>query len=494
VLASIGAGAIHATAVGVHGPERAAAIAFGALAVLQIGWGLLALAPVSQEPGPRRWLPWAGLAVNGAAVGGWVLAKTVGIGFVPGLETSEGPGIPDTLSAALGLAAMAGALACLFDPAWLRSRGAPVTHVPVAAAVAVLVLTGMVATGSHTHGPGGHGHDMESMTIGDGHDHGDDHGSDPDHDHGEDPGFKHGDDHDHPGSDDPDHDHPGSDDPDHDHPGSDDPDHDHPGSDDPDHDHPGPSTPHDPHHPGPDRGDPHGRDPHGHPGPGDDDPGIPCVDVPGHPGHDHDPAPQGGHPYTATLPVDLSGFPGVTPQQQHTAEALVTATLTKLPRFKDTASAERLGYHSIGDASTGYEHFVNWTMIDDEFTLDPAHPESLVYRVNSCTGERELVAAMFMLNHGTTLDEVPDVGGPMTQWHEHTDLCWGGTENAWYVTTTADPSLPCPGGSFRLEPVPMIHVWVVPHECGPFAALEGVGGGQIPDGETRLCDHVHGSH
>jgi hypothetical protein len=39
----------------------------------------------------------------------------------------------------------------------------------------------------------------------------------------------------------------------------------------------------------------------------------------------------------------------------------------------------------------------------------------------------------------------------------------------------------------------MIHVWIIPHECGPFAALEGIAGGRIPDGESRLCDHVHGT-
>ena len=39
----------------------------------------------------------------------------------------------------------------------------------------------------------------------------------------------------------------------------------------------------------------------------------------------------------------------------------------------------------------------------------------------------------------------------------------------------------------------MIHVWIVPHECGPFAALEGVGAGQVPAGEEHLCDHAHGS-
>jgi hypothetical protein len=40
---------------------------------------------------------------------------------------------------------------------------------------------------------------------------------------------------------------------------------------------------------------------------------------------------------------------------------------------------------------------------------------------------------------------------------------------------------------------PMIHVWIRKHPCGPFAALEGVGAGQVKAGETTLCDHVHGS-
>ena len=38
----------------------------------------------------------------------------------------------------------------------------------------------------------------------------------------------------------------------------------------------------------------------------------------------------------------------------------------------------------------------------------------------------------------------------------------------------------------------MIHVWIDKgHQCGQFAALEGIGGGQIAPGETVACDHVH---
>jgi hypothetical protein len=39
----------------------------------------------------------------------------------------------------------------------------------------------------------------------------------------------------------------------------------------------------------------------------------------------------------------------------------------------------------------------------------------------------------------------------------------------------------------------MIHVWITPHKCGPFAALEGVGAGQVVPGEEHLCDHAHGT-
>ena len=41
----------------------------------------------------------------------------------------------------------------------------------------------------------------------------------------------------------------------------------------------------------------------------------------------------------------------------------------------------------------------------------------------------------------------------------------------------------------------MVHVWIAPHECGPFAALEGHGAGQASVGagaRTDLCDHDHG--
>ena len=83
--------------------------------------------------------------------------------------------------------------------------------------------------------------------------------------------------------------------------------------------------------------------------------------------------------YDPTKPIDLSGAPGVTPEQQAFAENLVAATLADLPQWADPEVAEAAGFHSIGDGATGHEHYIQWDWIDDDVALDPDHPESLVY-------------------------------------------------------------------------------------------------------------------
>src|SRR4029079_9488088 len=93
-------------------------------------------------------------------------------------------------------------------------------------------------------------------------------------------------------------------------------------------------------------------------------------------GHDHgDAAAALPVPYTATLPVDLSGTPDVSAEQQAFAENLVTDTLDRLTQWSDPAVAEAAGFRSIGDGGTGHEHFIQWDWIDDEVFLDPDHPE-----------------------------------------------------------------------------------------------------------------------
>jgi hypothetical protein len=200
-------------------------------------------------------------------------------------------------------------------------------------------------------------------------------------------------------------------------------------------------------------------------------------------------APQ---PYDPTLPIDLGGVPGVTPQQQAFAENLVASTVRDLPQWSDLAVVEAAGFHSIGDAITGHEHYVQWDWIDDDVWLDPDHPESLVFEPQP-DGSKKLVSAMFMLPGGYPLEDVPDWGGALMQWHVHGDLCFTDDPVAPQVAGLKPIGASCqpPLVNFLLSP--MIHVWITPTPCGPFAALEGIGGGQVPEGEDVLCDHVHGA-
>ncbi len=215
--------------------------------------------------------------------------------------------------------------------------------------------------------------------------------------------------------------------------------------------------------------------------------------------HDHGGDDHGDHevietkPYDPEMPIDLGGIDGVTPQQQAYAENLVAATVRDLPQWADLDVVEAAGFHSIGDGATGHEHYIQWDWIDDDKVLDPDYPESLVFEPQP-DGSKELVSAMFMMPSGTPLDEVPDFGGALMQWHVHGDLCFTDDPVAPKVAGVKPVGTPCAPPLVDGTMSPMIHVWIRPHECGPFAALDGIAGGQVPDGEEILCDQAHGSH
>lgn len=358
VVASIGAGAIHAAAAGAHAEHPQTVMAFTALAALQIGWGVWALRSETDRVTKLGW----GLGM--AAVAGWAVAKTVGVGFVAGLDVPQPIGTPDGIAAAL-----AGAWLMMLALSRLRigSAGAISRPPAVVASIAavVLALVAVNATGVHENG-----------AVGDGHGH----------------------------------------------------------------------------------------------GVGSAASGVAPV------------------PYDPTKPIDLGGVPGVTPQQQAAAENLVAVTLLRLPQWSDPAIAEAAGFRSIGDGFTGVEHFVNQAFMNDDVLLDPDRPESLVYDTKG--GGRRLVAAMYMEKPGAPLSAVPNIGGALMQWHIHDNLCYNA---AGKVAGLTDASGNCPAGLVKPVPTPMIHVWIEAHKCGPFAALEGIAGGSVPEGEAVLCDHAHGA-
>ena len=196
--------------------------------------------------------------------------------------------------------------------------------------------------------------------------------------------------------------------------------------------------------------------------------------------------------FDPTMPIDLAGVDGVTPAQQAFAENLVAVNVVRLPQWADPAVAEAAGFHSIGDADSGHEHYVNWRWIDDDVWLDPDAPESLVYQPQP-DGSKKLVSAMYMLPDDMALEDVPDYGGTLMQWHIHDDLCLTADPVAPQVGSDTGPDGTCRPPLVKVGDWAMIHVWIVPHECGPFASLEGGGAGSILEGEQRWCDHAHGS-
>jgi hypothetical protein len=199
---------------------------------------------------------------------------------------------------------------------------------------------------------------------------------------------------------------------------------------------------------------------------------------------------DGARHYDPTRPVDLSGTPGVTAAEQKRAETLVEETLADLPKYANPASAERDGYYSVGDALTGDEHFVKWSYVDDGRILDPTRPESLVYERRN--HKKMLVAAMYMMPSGSRFADAPDVGGALTQWHFHPNDCLTNSPDRKVIVKPKSPGQ-CQPGTTKAFEVPMLHVWIVPNRCGPFASLRGVLGGTLRQGETQRCDTIHGS-
>lgn len=362
--ASLGAGAIHAAAIGVHSEHHQAVVAFTVVAAIQLGWGAVALAR------PGRLLLTLGALANAGAIAGWGVAKLDGISFIDGLDVKEPVQTADGLAVGLAAVALLATLAALFRLGSRRLSTRPLLTGGTAVLVAALAVPGMLAAGTHTHSDdeAGHSHDAGDATE-------------------------------------------------------------------------------------------------------------QVVEVA---------AAVPPKPYDPTLPLDLGGVEGVTPQQQARAENLLAITILRLPQFADPATAEAMGFVSIGDGFLGTEHYLSAANMTDDKILDPDFPESLVY--DTTVTPKKLVAAMFMMNPGDTLADVPDIGGKLTQWHIHDNLCFAGSRVA--GLTNADGE--CASGLVKGAETPMIHVWIEPHPCGPFAALEGVAGGTIAEGETRLCDHAHG--
>jgi hypothetical protein len=138
------------------------------------------------------------------------------------------------------------------------------------------------------------------------------------------------------------------------------------------------------------------------------------------------------------------------------------AAAEKYEPFTDYEKMRAAGYGSVLDVdmiTPGYEHLINWSLVDDDRILDPEEPESLLFGVEP-DGTRTLWAYMFMLPPRYTFDDVPNIADGSIPWHMHKGACLAGGTDLDFVCTSKE----------RAPVYLMMHAWVVPHACGPFAA------------------------
>ena len=163
------------------------------------------------------------------------------------------------------------------------------------------------------------------------------------------------------------------------------------------------------------------------------------------------------------------------------AKVLIESTRAAVAaKFPDQAALLAAGYRSIGDGlATPFDHFIKPEYLQDGRELDPDRVESVV--LERTPGGWRVASAMYILEVGKTMADVPRVAGELTVWHDHQNLCW---DRSGLRLAGLHVNGRCfPAGTLRPTP-PMLHVWLADHPCGPFAGIEGHGGG---------CAHDHPS-
>jgi hypothetical protein len=437
--ASIGAGLIHGTAIGLHADHPTLSRIFLAMAAAQVVWGVVAITL-------STWSVVAiGSVIQAVAVGGWVLTRTTGVSFVNGLEIAESPAPADTLCAALGLLSFAAIVW-----AYVRRDATASSHLGLNAAY-VCAAVALVAAWSVTGNPHLHDElplvdaglavDANGVIVAP--------SSDSTVQLEGDVRIASGDGEvvattvaNAPSA-------------------------------------TGPSTT------GPNKKTTTTTI-------------APTTTVHGHlTTSDQAKAAASGWPraFNPAVPINLSGIQGFTPEQGQRALTLISNAQRNLPAFASYQSALASGYVSIGDEGSGFEHLIKYSLLNDGRFLDTTAPESLVYKVSG--GTKTLVSAMFIASSGMASNDVTltSYAGGLIQWHTHNNLCWRNVNGVPKVMGVIDANGNCPAGSvLQTNGAPMVHVWIAPHACGPFAALEGDGAGIADEPDSVRVDKCNAGH
>ena len=158
-IASLGAGAIHAAAVGVHAEHQTLSRLFVAVAAAQILVGLVTLLRGGRAVAAATAL------VNGGAVVAWIVTRVSGISWIEGLEQSEAPQFADTVCATLGALAVGAAIVTLRGGAGRTMRATPTRVGLPAIGLGAITVVAMMSGATHAHSSdAGHDHSDAEAT------------------------------------------------------------------------------------------------------------------------------------------------------------------------------------------------------------------------------------------------------------------------------------------------------------------------------------------
>jgi hypothetical protein len=146
-----------------------------------------------------------------------------------------------------------------------------------------------------------------------------------------------------------------------------------------------------------------------------------------------------------------SGQP--TAAQQAAANQLVAQTKATLAKYTSLSAATAAGYVPATNPNGYTVHYANWSAARSD-GFDPSKPAFLVY-ANTVNGP-VLMGAMYLGPAPCTPG--PDVGGSLTQWHAHDNLCLSGGQ----VVGRTSASGTCASGVHNTNTYFMLHVWTEP--------------------------------
>lgn len=176
-------------------------------------------------------------------------------------------------------------------------------------------------------------------------------------------------------------------------------------------------------------------------------------------GHGHE-----GHDPTGMVMQSVPSTPP-TPAQRAAAAKLAADTKAGTARYQNVAVALADGYRPTTATNQPLVHYGNPKYMHDGRILDPARPEELVY-ANTAHGP-VLLGAMYMTEQAVRPG--PDIGGSLTQWHAHANICFAANAAiAGFLT----PFGTCPAGTINVLTPAMLHVWTIDNPTGAYGELD----------------------